>query len=73
MRIQFPLLLTNEDEQAADVADRLVDFTRASFDGTFIAAQFDRTLVHLNAMDTLADSIASLGQALLATLATPSS
>lgn len=60
--------LDEGEQAAAAIADQLVDFALASFDGTFIAVQFNPALVHRNAMDKLAASIASLGEALLPTV-----
>jgi len=61
-----------EGERAAqDVADQLVDFALATFDGIFIAAQFDPALVYRSGFDTMALSISDLGRRILDTAQRP--
>ena len=57
------------EDRATQIADSLADFGLASFDGTFIASQFNPELIHTHAMHKLADAIASLGDQLLRPLA----
>jgi AcrR family transcriptional regulator len=56
---------------AHDVADQLVDFALATFDGIFIAAQFDPTLVYGSGFDNMALSISDLGRRILDTARRP--
>jgi AcrR family transcriptional regulator len=102
LRLLFLLLLSNDNDDAADVvrrvrtegrerlrlvihdafvpqgervaknvADQLVDFALATFDGIFIAAQFDPALVYRNGFDTMALSISDLGRRILDTAQRP--
>jgi AcrR family transcriptional regulator len=54
------------DAVAREVAERLVDFALATFDGVFIAAQFDHELVLRQGLDRMAESIDALAQPIIA-------
>lgn len=53
-------------DTAREVADRLVDFALATFDGLFIGAQFDRDLVLRQGLDRMAAAIDGLAQPIVA-------
>jgi AcrR family transcriptional regulator len=53
------------ESEAARVADSLVDFAIAIFDGIFIAAQFDPNVMHRDGVEQMASALAHLGEALL--------
>ena len=54
------------DAVAREVSERLVDFALATFDGVFIAAQFDHELVLRQGLDRMAESIDALAQPIIA-------
>lgn len=54
------------DAVAREVSDRLVDFALATFDGLFIAAQFDHALVLRQGLDRMAASIDALATPIIA-------
>lgn len=50
------------DARARDIADGLADFALATFDGVFLAAQFDDDLVLRHGLDKMATAIDALAQ-----------
>ena len=70
LRLMIQDAFLPEGERAArQVADQLIDFALATFDGIFIAAQFDHTLVYRNGFDKMALSLSVLGARLLPSVA----
>ena len=63
--------LPQGERTAKDVADQLVDFALATFDGIFIAAQFDPAREYRGGFDTMALSISDLGRRILDTAQRP--